>query len=185
MDRKIIVGLGNPGSKYQNTRHNIGFKVVEQLACRYGVDKEESRFNAIIGHVRINSNRVCLVKPLTFMNLSGKAVQPLINWYKIDLSELLIIYDDMDLELGSLRFRPGGGSGGHKGMESIITCTGKKGIPRMRIGIGRPEGETINWVLGRFKTEEKMIMEKTINNAADAAEHWIKNGIISAMNEYN
>lgn len=182
---KIIVGLGNPGRKYKDTRHNTGYRVVEELASRYNIDKEESKFDAIIGHLRIGSEKVLVVKPLTYMNLSGNAVQPLVNWFKLDLTDLLVVYDDMDLPPGTLRIRSFGGNGGHKGMNSISQRLSSKNFPRVRVGIGRPEDDTIDWVLGKFTGEEKELIESTVEKAADAIECWIKNGIDTAMNRYN
>lgn len=182
---KIIIGLGNPGRKYTDTRHNTGYQVVEELAGRYTIDKEESKFDAIIGHLQIGTEKVLVVKPLTYMNLSGNAVQPLVHWYKLPLSDLMVVYDDMDLPTGLLRIRASGGTGGHKGMVSICQRLSSNDFPRIRVGIGRPADETIDWVLGKFYGEEKQIMQGTIEKAADALEYWIKNGIVATMNKYN
>lgn len=182
---KIIVGLGNPGKKYSNTRHNIGFKVLEELASRYQVEKDESKFDAVIGHLRIGSEKVLLVKPLTYMNLIGKSVQPLAHWYKLDVDDLMVVYDDMDIEPGTIRIRAAGGTGGHKGMASICERMGTKNFARIRLGIGRPPSGTIDWVLGEFNPEEKEIMQITVKKAASALECWIKEGIDAVMNAYN
>ncbi len=182
---KIIVGLGNPGHKYKQTRHNLGFMVVEELASRYEIEKEESRYDAIIGHIRIDRHKILLVKPLTYMNLSGRAVRPLVRFYKLNLADLLVIYDDMDLELGKLRVRKSGGTGGHKGITSITDSLSSQEFPRIRAGIGRPEFDTINWVLGKFSPDEKPYIDAMVIKAADAAESWVKHGIERAMNEYN
>lgn len=183
---KIIVGLGNPGRDYKNTRHNIGFMVLEELASRYPVEKQESRFDAIIGHIRIGSEKVLLVKPLTYMNLSGRAVQPIMHWYKLELADLMVVYDDMDLPTACLRIRAKGGTGGHKGMASISERLASKDFARMRVGIGRPEvGETVGWVLGRFSQEEQEEIQVVVKKAADALEKWAKMGINEAMNAYN
>jgi len=183
---KIIVGLGNPGKEYKNTRHNIGFMVLEELASRYPLEKQESKFEAIIGHARIKGEKVLLVKPLTFMNLSGKSVQPLVHWHKLDLQDLMVIYDDMDLPLGTIRMRATGGSGGHNGIKSIMERLAAPAFSRPRIGIGRPvDREAVDWVLGRFAAGEKEQMEQTVKQAADAVERWITGGIMEAMNAYN
>ncbi|NLG33075.1 MAG: aminoacyl-tRNA hydrolase [Syntrophomonadaceae bacterium] len=182
---KVIVGLGNPGRKYSDTRHNIGYRVLEEIARRSSIEKEESRFDAIIGHIRIGGEKTLLVKPLTYMNLSGKAVQPLMRWFKLDLTDLIVIYDDMDLPPGTLRLRAQGGSGGHKGMASIIERLGSQEFARIRIGIGRPDNEAIDWVLGKFSPTEKKLMEEVIGQVAVAVECWVKQGIDRAMNEYN
>ena len=183
---KIIVGLGNPGKEYKNTRHNVGYMVLEELASRYPLEKQESKFDAIIGQLRIKGEKVLLVKPLTFMNLSGKSVQPLVHWHKLELVDLMVVYDDMDLPLGTIRIRAGGGSGGHNGMKSIAERLATQEFARVRIGIGRPEErETVDWVLGRFTTGEKETAEHAINHAADALEKWIESGIVEVMNAYN
>ena len=183
---KIIVGLGNPGKEYHHTRHNIGFMVLEELASRYTVEKETDRFDAVIGEIRIQGEKVLLVKPLTFMNLSGKSVQPLMHWYKADLDDLMVVYDDMDLKDASLRIRAKGSAGGHNGMKSIIERLGSQDFARMRVGIGRPvHHDTVNWVLGHFSPEEKPAMEAAVKKAADALEVWVQSGINKAMNQYN
>ncbi len=183
---KIIVGLGNPGKEYKNTRHNVGYMVLEELASRYPLEKQESKFDAIIGQLRIKGEKVLLVKPLTFMNLSGQSVQPLVHWHKLELVDLMVVYDDMDLPLGTLRIRAGGGSGGHNGMKSIASRLATQEFARIRIGIGRPEErEAVDWVLGRFSAGEKEPAEQAIKYAADALEKWITAGIAEVMNAYN
>jgi PTH1 family peptidyl-tRNA hydrolase len=185
MVMKLIIGLGNPGKKYHNTRHNVGFRVVEELAHRHKVERQESKYDAIIAHIRIGSEKILIVKPLTYMNLSGRAVQPLLAYYKLGMEDLLVIYDDMDLPVGNLRVRSEGGAGGHKGVTSIIERLGGRGFARLRLGIGRPEDETIDWVLGKFSAREQAVMDQTISRAADAAEYWVQHGIDRTMNEYN
>lgn len=183
---KIIVGLGNPGKEYRNTRHNIGYMVLEEIARRYPIEKQESKFDAVIGQIRINGEKILLVKPLTYMNLSGQSVQPLIHWHKLDIQDMMVIYDDMDLPLGTIRMRASGGSGGHKGIKSIIDRMATSEFARTRIGIGRPaDREAAEWVLGRFSPAEKEQIEQTVKRAADAVERWINSGIIEAMNAYN
>jgi PTH1 family peptidyl-tRNA hydrolase len=183
---KIIIGLGNPGRKYKGSRHNIGFRVVEEVARRFPVEKEESRFDAIIGHIRINGEKVLLVKPLTYMNLSGKAVRPLVNWFKADFQDIIVAYDDMDLATGDLRIREKGGTGGHKGLGSISEWLTSRDFARIRIGIGHPEnGDVLGWVLGRFDPVDEEIINNAVLKAADALETWVKDGIVKAMNTYN
>ena len=182
---KIIIGLGNPGKKYSGTRHNIGFRVIETLACRYQIEREVSKFDGLIAQLRIKNERVLLVKPLTFMNLSGKTVQPVVNFYKINLDDLMVVYDDMDLTPGTIRIRPGGGTGGHKGLASITARLNSTEFPRMRIGIGRPPDDTIDWVLGRFSPAEAILMKETMERAADALETWVIEGLDKTMNIYN
>ncbi|HPF19793.1 MAG TPA: aminoacyl-tRNA hydrolase [Syntrophomonas sp.] len=183
---KIIVGLGNPGKEYKDTRHNIGFMVLEEMASRHSLEKQESRFDAIIGHVKIDGEKVLLVKPLTYMNLSGRSVQPIMHWYKLALEDLMVVYDDMDLPVGSLRIRANGGTGGHKGMNSICERLANKEFARTRVGIGRPDrGEAYHWVLGKFSQDEKEIMQNAVRHATDALETWVRQGIAAAMNAYN
>jgi PTH1 family peptidyl-tRNA hydrolase len=183
---KIIVGLGNPGKEYKNTRHNVGYMVLEELAARYPVEKQETKFDAIIGHIRVKGEKVLLVKPLTYMNLSGRSVQPLVHWHKLELVDLMVVYDDMDLPLGALRIRAAGGSGGHNGIKSIIERLATADFARTRIGIGRPDDrEAVEWVLGRFAGGEKEQAEQIIKHAADALEKWITTDIVEAMNAYN
>lgn len=182
---KIIAGLGNPGRQYSETRHNVGFKVLEELARRYPIEKEQYKFTAIIGHTRIGTDRILLVKPLTYMNLSGRAVAPLVRFYKLPWQNLLVIYDDMDLEPGQIRIKPFGGSGGHRGMNSVMDSLGSKEFPRIRVGIGRPRDETVEWVLGTCTGAERQVFEMVIQKAADAVECWVQQGIDKAMNQYN
>jgi len=183
---KIITGLGNPGRQYKDTRHNIGFMVMEELASRYKVEKQESKFEAIIGHITLDGHKVLLVKPLTYMNLSGNSVQPLIHWYKLTLDNLIVVYDDMDLPLGTIRIRPTGGSGGHKGIKSIMERLSSAEFARVRLGIGRPEQrDAVDWVLGRFTDQEQPLLKETVRRAADALEKWVKSGIVDTMNTYN
>lgn len=183
---KIVVGLGNPGPNYKSTRHNIGFMAVNELAGRFPVEKERSKFDAVIGETKISNEAVLLVKPLTFMNLSGNAVQPLMKWYKIPTENLLIIYDDLDLPVGEVRIRTQGGPGGHKGMTSIIERLGTREIARIRIGIGRPDHQdTVSWVLGKFSCEEEQLIGPGIQKAVEAVECWANYGINRCMNTYN
>ncbi|NMC27298.1 MAG: aminoacyl-tRNA hydrolase [Syntrophomonadaceae bacterium] len=183
---KIIVGLGNPGPEYKNTRHNIGYMVLEELAARYPVEKQDAKFDALIGQIRIGGEKVLLVKPLTYMNLSGRAVQPLVHWHKLDLQDLIVVYDDMDLPLGRLRIRAGGGSGGHKGIKSIIERLGTSDFARIRLGIGwAVDRDAVDWVLGRFGTEEEDEARHAVERAADALEKWVTAGLESTMNTYN
>lgn len=183
---RLIVGLGNPGPEYKNTRHNIGFMAVEAMAARYGVDKQQSKYNAMIAHCLIGGEKALLLKPLTYMNLSGRSVQPVMQFYKLQPRELMVIYDDMDLPLGKLRIRKSGGPGGHKGMLSIIGALGTQDFPRMRVGIDRPlHHDNVNWVLSQFGSEEKACIQSTIDSTVEAVEKWIKLGIDAVMNQYN
>jgi PTH1 family peptidyl-tRNA hydrolase len=183
---KIVVGLGNPGQEYGATRHNIGFMAVDKLAERWGITSWRERYTAAVAEYR-GEETVLLVKPQTFMNLSGRAAVPLAAFYKVAYEDIIVIYDDLDLPTGKLRLRLKGGSGGHRGIESLIYESGKDDFCRVRIGIGRPpEGwETANYVLGRFSAEEVPVITQAIGQAADAVECILKEGFNKAMNKFN
>lgn len=184
----LIVGLGNPGEEYARTRHNVGFQCVNHLAGRHGLRFDEKRSKARLASGTIAGQRVVLAKPFTYMNASGEAVAPLVHWYKIDPStQLLVIYDELDLPLGTIRIRASGSSGGHNGMKSIIQHLGSERFPRLRVGIGRPpEGwDTINHVLGRWRTQEEQDLPRLYDLVADAVALFISQGITAAMNRFN
>ena len=184
---KIIVGLGNPGTEYSTTRHNVGFLAVEELAKRWGLDVWRNRNEALVAEYRGGAEPVLLVKPQTYMNLSGVAVGELVRWYKLTPADVIVIYDDLDLPVGKLRLRPQGGSGGHKGIESLLVHLGTEAFSRIRVGIGRPPAgwETANYVLGRFSPEEAPLMAETLVKAAEAVEYILKHGFTKAMNVYS
>ncbi len=186
-ETRVIVGLGNPGPRYARTRHNVGFLVVDALARRLGVDRWLNRFEAEIALAEAGDVRLILVKPLTFMNLSGRAVRQAVAWYRVPLDGLLVVYDDVDLPFGSIRLRLGGSSGGHHGVESIIAALGNDRFARLRIGIGRPsDGRDVTaYVLGRFRPEEEAALTGIVERAADAALTWSQEGIVRAMNQFN
>jgi|LSQX01.1.fsa_nt_gb PTH1 family peptidyl-tRNA hydrolase len=187
MENYLIAGLGNPGADYALTRHNVGFGVTGLLAERWkAAFRQESGFQARIAFVDYGESKVCLCQPLTWMNLSGKAVGALTRYYKIKAENILVVLDDADLPLGKVRMRPGGSSGGHRGMESVILHLGTEDIPRLKIGIGDAGQRRITrHVLGRFGEEELPVMEKVLSRAADQAQCWIAHGIQKAMNEFN
>lgn len=182
---KMIVGLGNPGSEYAKTRHNIGFMLVDKLAENLKVAVNKSKYKALIGEAHIGQEKVLLVKPQTYMNLSGEAVGPLARWHKLNAEDIIVVYDDMDLPLGKLRIRAKGGSGGHNGMKSIISVLGTEDFPRMRIGIGKNQANTVNHVLGKFNAEETAELEKTIEQTLLAVQTWVRQDINASMNKYN
>lgn len=184
---KLIVGLGNPGREYSETRHNVGFMTIDELSGRWQVTNWRSRHEALVGEYKAGDEALLLVKPQTFMNLSGNAVGALARWYKIKTEDIIVIHDDMDLPAGRLRLRTKGSSGGHRGIESLLLQLGKEEFPRVRIGIGHPpEGwQTVDYVLGRFNAEESPLMEAAIKKAADAVEGIIKYGLNKAMNTFN
>lgn len=185
---KIIAGLGNPGDKYKDTRHNTGFAVTEALASKHGIEgKFNSKFNALAGKGLICGEEVLIVQPLTYMNLSGDAVSKILNWYKTDISELTVVYDDISLDLGKLRFRPSGSAGGHNGIKSIIARCGGDKFARLKIGIGPNPGEPLqtSYVLEKFTGNEKELLEKVIFLSVEALEDYLKSGIVFAQNKYN
>lgn len=185
-DIVLIAGLGNPGARYARSRHNVGFIIVDRLARSHDLQFSRKRFNAEIAEGQVGGRRVILAKPQTFMNASGDAVGKLYAFFKIAPSDLLVVYDDLDLPLGKLRLRADGSSGGHHGMESIIARIGTSDFPRLRVGIGRPNPDAdIDHVLGSFEPEERAVMEETWTRAVDAIDVWLTAGIARAMNEFN
>ncbi len=184
----IIVGLGNPGIKYEGTRHNMGFDVIDRLIELHKVPQAGTKFHAVYGTGRIGAERVVLAKPLTYMNLSGTAVRELADFYKIDPErELIVVSDDIDLAPGRIRLRKQGSAGGQNGLKHIIQCLGTQNFIRVRVGTGqKPEGwELADWVLSRFSKEERNAVDKAIAEAADAVTAIVTDGIDAAMNRYN
>jgi len=184
----LIVGLGNPGAEYAKTRHNAGFALVEQLADRWRAAwTNERKFQARIARAEHGGARILLCQPQTFMNASGEAVAAIVNFYRLPPAGLLVVVDDADLPLGEIRMRPGGGSGGHHGLESIASHLATTDYARQRIGIGRTEGqrEITGHVLGRFAAGEAALMKKVLDQAAGQAECWLTDGIEKAMNRFN
>ncbi len=208
---KIIAGLGNPGEKYKNTRHNAGFIITEVLASKHNIKGSfNSKFNAITGKGLIDGEEVVIVQPLTYMNLSGEAVIKVLNWYKIEIPDLLVVYDDISLDLGRIRFRPSGSAGGHNGIESIISSCASQKFARLKVGIGplrsgsearsgdakaaAIQGKLIpspgehllkSFVLEKFSEEETKILEKIIPLSTEAIEDYIYNGITFVQDKYN
>lgn len=173
-----IAGLGNPGIQYQETRHNAGFLVIERIAEKSGIAVNKKGFQSMYGKGVVEGNELFLVKPQTFMNLSGQAVSALLAYFKLPLERILVVYDDLDLPLGKLRFRLSGSSGGHKGMASIIEAIGSSDIPRLRVGIGRPPDnqDVVDYVLKPFCGPEKEIFSQSIERAAEAATFFVTKG---------
>ncbi|MGM0214664.1 aminoacyl-tRNA hydrolase [Enterococcus sp. AZ109] len=184
---KMIVGLGNPGKKYENTKHNVGFMAVDQLAKDQGVIFKKHTFEAEIADFFINGEKVLLVKPLTFMNESGRAVGPLMTYFGVYPEELVVIHDDLDLALGKLRLRQKGSAGGHNGLKSIISHLKSQEFNRIKIGIGRPTGKTVvNHVLSPFSKEEQSEVLSCVDRASEAAAFFIEsNDFIQTMNRFN
>lgn len=183
LDRlRLIVGLGNPGREYRETRHNVGFMILDRLAARERADfRTEKSWQAEVAR----AGDLFLCKPLTFMNLSGESVRPLCQFYKIEPAEVLVILDDMALPLGKLRLRANGSAGGHNGLQSVIEHLGTPSVPRLRVGIGAAPGEATGHVLGRFTLEEKAALEQSLDRALEAIECAKEKGLEAAMNTYN
>ena len=184
---KLIIGLGNPGSKYQGTRHNVGFEVVDELARRLHLEYESSPADAVMAKERGPNAQVILVKPLTFMNRSGHAVGELARYYRIEVSDLLIVTDDANLPLGRLRARPAGSAGGHNGLGSVIDLLATDQVPRLRVGVGNgdPRRDLADHVLAGFDASEVDVIREAIVRAADAAELFVRDGIEQTMNHFN
>ena len=183
----LIAGLGNPGPKYASNRHNVGFRCLEHLAAQHSLTFDRQQKKALVATGSIQGQRVVLAKPQTYMNDSGRAVVPLARFYKVEPEHMMVVYDDLDLPLGTVRLRPEGGSGGHKGMRSIIKHLGAQEFPRLRIGIGRPPGrmDPAAYVLQDLSTEEEPLLQEVLAHAAAAIEIWLEQGIETAMNQYN
>ena len=182
----LIVGLGNPGLRYSNNRHNVGSQCVKRMVHRHSPASSTVTSKALLTSVRIGGSRAMLARPLTFMNLSGQAVLSLVRRYGVALSDLLVIYDDLDLPLGRIRLRQEGGSGGHRGMLSIIRALGTEAFPRLRVGIGRPaRAEPRDHVLSDFAPDELGAVEEVYDRAIAAVESFITDGIVAAMNTHN
>ncbi|MEL6938965.1 MAG: aminoacyl-tRNA hydrolase [Cyanobacteria bacterium J06598_1] len=190
---RLIVGLGNPGAKYDRTRHNIGFEIVDALAKSFpGVALAgNKRFQGETGEFRSAGDRIVLLKPTTYMNKSGQSVRAVLDWYKLEPAAVLVVYDDMDLPVGKLRMRLSGGAGGHNGMKSIIAHLGTKEFPRLRIGVGSadksgdPDGAVVSHVLGRFAPEDRKIVDAVIPMSVDAIDLGLRKGVERSMNLYN
>lgn len=183
---QLIVGLGNPGAKYNRTRHNVGFDLVDRLAQRWQVSMtDQKKFQGIAGEGWAGRQKIRLLKPQTFMNLSGQSVRALLDWYKLNPTEVLVLYDDLDLPLGKMRMRLSGSAGGHNGMKSLIGHLGTSEFPRLRIGIGKSNDETISHVLGKFMPAEATVVSEVLDLAADAVEWSLREGVEKAMSKYN
>jgi len=183
----VLVGLGNPGREYRETRHNVGFMVIDELCKELSVKLSRMQGKALVGSGVLDECKVILAKPQTFMNLSGQSVGSLVKFYKIPLNQLLVILDDLDLPVGTLRIRPGGGSAGNKGLMSIIQQLGTEEFPRMRLGIGRPPGQKggADYVLHEFQSGEMDFVKGVLDKASRAARVFVASGIDQAMNQFN
>ena len=183
----LIVGLGNPESEYAQTRHNMGFNAINEISKKYEIDVTRSKFNSLYGSGIIENEKVILVKPQTYMNCSGEAIIEFINFYKLTLENLIVIYDDIDIEPGKIKIRKSGSPGSHNGMKSVVHCLSNENFKRIRIGIGKPKEETnlIEYVIGAIDEEDKENLKLGVNKASEAISEILKNGIDMAMNKYN
>lgn len=181
---KMIVGLGNPGKEYEDTRHNIGFKVVDCFAEKMQVRIEKHKDQALTGELNLGGEKVLIVKPQTFMNLSGQAVGGIARWHKINPADVLVVFDDLDLPVGRLRIRATGGAGGHNGLKSLIAHLQTEDFPRIRIGIGRPPAgvDTADYVLSGFLPSEREPIKQAVEQGAEAISAWLGKGLIDTMN---
>ena len=184
----LLVCLGNPGKEYANTRHNIGFLAADALERRTGVKFNKLRYRALTGEVTLGGQRVLVVKPQTYMNLSGEAVKLAGGFYKIPPERILVLYDDVSLPLGKLRIRGSGSAGGHNGIKNIIAHLGTDAFPRIKVGVGAPEGadrDLVDWVIGNFTQAQRRVVDEAIDRALDAAECVIEHGVSEAQNRFN
>lgn len=181
----LIVGLGNPGSQYEDTRHNIGFKVVDNIAKEYNIEINRQKFKGMCGEGFINGEKVILLKPTTYMNLSGESVREIVDFYKLSNEDVLVIYDDISLDVGRLRIREKGSAGGHNGIKSIIAHLGTDIFPRIKVGVGQPNVDLVNYVLGKFTKEEMEVLSESIDASTKAAKEIISSDVKTAMNIYN
>jgi peptidyl-tRNA hydrolase, PTH1 family len=181
----LVVGLGNIGKQYERTRHNVGFDVIDLIADRYNIPSNREKFKGIYGEGNINGEKVILLKPSTYMNLSGESVREATSFYKIKNENIIVLYDDISLDVGRLRIRSQGSAGGHNGIKNIIANLGTDIFPRIKIGVGQPKGELVSHVLGKFSKEDAEKLKEVFKVSIDAVENIISNGITEAMNRFN
>lgn len=184
---KLIIGLGNPGKDYEKTRHNIGFEVIDVLADKWNIPLNQAKHKGLYGVGYVNGEKVILLKPMTYMNLSGESVRAVIDFFKVNVEDIVVLYDDLDLAVGKVRLRQKGSAGGHNGIKSIISHLGTDQFNRIRIGISRPEGgmSVTNHVLGRFKAEEWVEIQPILEKCSEACCHFIDSPFLKVMNEFN
>ncbi|PYZ91581.1 aminoacyl-tRNA hydrolase [Salipaludibacillus keqinensis] len=184
---KLVVGLGNPGKKYERTRHNVGFEVIDKCQQQLNIELDQAKFKGAYGFTRVGADKIFLLKPLTYMNLSGESIVPLMNYFKMDPEDLLVVYDDLDLPPGKIRLRQKGSHGGHNGMRSIIQQLGTDQFNRIRIGIGRPDpGIAVpDYVLGSFPPEHRQRVDESLDKASNAVLAWTEKDFLKVMNDFN
>lgn len=181
----LIVGLGNPGKEYAGTRHNIGFEAIDYIADKYNIEMNRVKFRGVFGEGNINGKKVLLLKPTTYMNLSGESIREVINFYKIESDEVIVLYDDISLEVGRLRIREKGSHGGHNGIKSIIANLSTDVFPRVKIGVGGPKGNLVSHVLGKFSDDEVTVLRDVIVASSDAVYTMVSKDTKEAMNKFN
>lgn len=181
----LIVGLGNPGEEYRGTRHNVGFDAIDIISKKYNIELNRVKFKGVYGEGFIDGKKVMLLKPTTYMNLSGESIGEVANFYKIPHEDIVVIYDDISLDIGKLRIRVKGSAGGHNGIKSIISCLGGDMFPRVKVGVGAPKGNLVSHVLGKFTTEERTILNKALEASSEAAITIMTKDTNEAMNKFN
>lgn len=184
---KLIIGLGNPGKPYEHTRHNIGFNVIDELANRWNAPLNQTKFNGMYATLHRPEGKVMLVKPLTYMNLSGECVRPLMDYFNIEIEDIIVVYDDLDLEMGKLRLRAKGSAGGHNGIKSLIQHLGTQEFNRIRVGVDRPPAgmKVADYVLSKFSKEDQPIVKEAIDKSCDAIETALTKPFLEVMNKFN
>ena len=184
---KLIIGLGNPGKPYEHTRHNIGFDVIDELANRWNAPLNQTKFNGMYATVHRPEGKVILLKPLTYMNLSGECVRPLMDYFDIEIEDIIVIYDDLDLETGKLRLRSKGSAGGHNGIKSLIQHLGTQEFNRIRVGVNRPPAgmKVADYVLSKFSKDDQTIVKDAIDKSCDAVEAALSKPFLEVMNKFN
>lgn len=181
----LIAGLGNPGKEYEGTRHNVGFETIDKLSSKLDIEISRKKFKGLVGEGFSDGEKIILLKPLTYMNLSGESIGEAVSFYNIPVSNVIVIYDDIYIDVGRIRVRASGSDGGHNGMKSIIFNLQSKDFPRIRVGTGAPDSDLVSYVLGKFKGDDAENVKKAQEAAGEAAIEIIKNGVQSAMNRYN
>ena len=181
----LIAGLGNPGTEYDNTRHNVGFKVIDNISKEYNIEINRQKFKGICGEGFIANQKVMLLKPSTYMNLSGESIREAADFYKLSSEEIIVVYDDISLDIGRLRLREKGSAGGHNGIKSIIANLGTDVFPRIKVGVGQPNVDLVKYVLGKFTKQELEVLNQSVDAATNAVEEIIKSDINQAMNKFN
>ncbi len=181
----LVVGLGNIGRQYEHTRHNVGFDVIDLISDKYNISMNREKFKGVYGEGIISYEKVILLKPSTYMNLSGESVREIVNFYKISNENIIVVYDDISLDIGRLRIRTQGSAGGHNGIKSIISNLGTDAFPRVKVGIGQPKEQLVSHVLGKFSTEDREKIKEVFETIVDAIECIISKGMAEAMNKYN